>query len=1382
MNLQSLSGRRGGLRASFVVILVATFALSLLALPSASRAEGESLLGSQTNDRFGLDRPLESQARYGDTGVPSLESESDKARSYARGKADERVRSHALQLTTKSLQAGGRSVFGRNFEIGSSLRWAQGESMRGGLVAAIPLGQESAHAGTFIQPGLNLWSDDTERTRTDIALGLVKRQRVAGFGTTGVSVFLDQSDYGHQRGSLGVDWRGGDTTLTANLHEPLTGARKGADGRTEQVLGGWDLGLEQKIGARFDIGFSATQWDDPGLLEESRIGSLDLGSTYETTLSYRALPALRLYGSHTYSDKPRLDAESDYKLGFEYRLTGKRPRWSDNAKENEELKTLYSPVQNRPEVAAGVVPQEQTISGASSEVQSTPHALCPVSACADPSKVRKYVSVGGQAVTNDAVIQRPQLPASAKQASVRFAISNIPAAVAYRVVFSGDAVEGKDFSLAGLELNNVGLDLRTFTFSQGTKGTDYFRLVKSSNGNSMTVKVNIHAVASASQAKLQINLVPRPVNNIHGAIAGNTLAQFSRTISHDLTLSAVEAAAVLGTKHEVRYDLALATESQRGGASNSVAAGTTTTTLVGTGSSDAKDVVKATFSVQAKYWNLGADEKRGGTGENADKAVSFPGAVGATKVRVRLTDSAGASIGSSYTVAGGTLVSPGVYEVTLVAAEGESNTRNAELSITAKGVQADGETVTVSIEPSAVERTQGDEKVAVDTYHDATNKIVVTLKSGFPPAGVCPVAQCVDPAQVRISYAGADSDGVVHRQRPPAGAKRVDVKFYISNVPEAVTYRVVISGSATEGTEYRLYELSLLNFNAYPFAQGKAGGDYFSLVKSSSPGAQMTVSLYVYPHFTVAQSDLKISLVPRPVGDIHSSVGAVRGQSASSSVISADLTLSALEYKTPVFKEIRFKDDFLSEPLSGTKDVVVEVEFEDIDNASGLLRVPLKIGSGSDTATYRTDYEHFGNSIVGFVVDGDSNPDIATYTFRLKADDLAEGSETITIALAGAMDDFTIADGASTSVTGRIIDADVPHFRLSVPDKLEENRERRKGPRGERPNIVRFGAYTDETFTTPVKLERALPFRLSVAESRLDTNGRVLAADYAGTYMIAAGGTHVDIPVNIRDNDQIDGTADSFSLRVVRDRGASYLSGLLDKSFTGEKNKHLSKRLEIIDDDDNRAELRLQRERDGQLKNIRKSAALTLKEGGFLRYFLTLNRPIDVRGLPDGALPANMKARVRIKIDGIGAENLNDVRVSIKKTANDGSIKIIPHEKTGAGDAIIVHSAIPLVVKDGQLSIGRLTVELAAFPETFSGLTDNITIQAAFRDINKALYKSSGVSKIIRRVRYERETKDLGDPDDATTDTATPDFGGGGLGGLGTSLLVTPDNDGFTFE
>ena len=1190
MNALYLSGHRSNLRVSFFVAL--TLALLLFAVPSASHAEEDSLLQTQTHDRFGLDKPQESLARYGDSGTPSLESQTSKAHAYARGKADERVRSHILQLTTKSLQDGGRSLFGKNFNLHSSLRWAQGESMQGGLTAAIPFAQGSTHAGTFIQPSINLWSDDTEQTRSDFGLGLVKRQRINGLGTTGVSLFLDHSDYGHQRGSLGVDWQGGNTSLAANLHEPLTGARKGAEGRTEQVLGGWDLNLEQKLGAQLDLGFSATHWDDAGLLKEDQLGSLQLGSRYETTLSYQAQPALRLYGSHAYSNKHTSQTEREYTLGFEYSLTGERQRWSDNVYEAQELRALYSPVEGRPEVVAGVVPQ--VVSGASA-----------------------------------------------------------------------------------------------------------------------------HSETSGAQS------------------AGE----------------------------EVRYTFALTKKTSRGGTEEVNPPRSETITLIGTGENaiyrNDNDSVKATFQIKAQYWRLGRDGVLGGVGENADSVQAFPNTLGEIKARVRFTDSNGAALGRSYLVEAGTatLVSPGVYEVTLATAEGDANTRVHTFSVAAKDVRDDSESVQVTIERLAVEhRLENGYRVAVRSYFASLNRVTVAFKRWSANAlNSSDLAQAVKISAPRSTHA------------------EPSVEFSKTvRIPLSFTVPAGYKPLTREGAE-RGFEVSVQVAPASGAGVATPGVDFavpqatqFIKVGGEAPNYNGELLVTILRDGNFPESAEHFTLL---IKDTAQHSVRLKDNLAEIAPTAVRIDLEAQDYETPVFKSIRFKSAKLEEPTSGTTDYVVEVEFEDIETLSNRLEVPLMFyGRGSEaSATSGQDYL-VSESKVTFVRDVDLLPDTRTLTFQIKADDLAEGSEFLGVRVVSA-GQFIIPDNATPIAEAYIEDADLPYFRFSVPNQLEENRQSLKGPRGRQPNIVRLSAYTDATYSTPLKLERALGFNLVFRPNGFNVNDRVRASELAYDYEIPAGGTYVDIPINIHDNESIDGTADTVIIKGAEVYTEHHGAGLLDNTTKGRGLANLRKKLTLIDDDDKRAKLRLVGESG---EKIKQKSGLTLAEGGFQRYFLTLNRPIDVSGLPDGAIPANMKAKVRIKIDGLGANHLNDVKVVVKKIAANGASKeVLPLEKTTTGSTLIVHSAIPLVVKDGQLSIHPLTIELLAPPDQFAASSNEITLQATFRDINKALYRPSGVSRILRRINYAGSDTTPTDQGSVTEQSIIDDLnrgislGDGGLGGLG---------------
>jgi adhesin/invasin len=103
---------------------------------------------------------------------------------------------------------------------------------------------DNGHAQTFMQSSIG-----NANSRTVVNLGLGRRYLSDDESVmTGFNAFLDyDTKYGHQRASIGAEFKASAFELTANSYNALTKSKKGKSGRQERALGGHDLELGAQI-------------------------------------------------------------------------------------------------------------------------------------------------------------------------------------------------------------------------------------------------------------------------------------------------------------------------------------------------------------------------------------------------------------------------------------------------------------------------------------------------------------------------------------------------------------------------------------------------------------------------------------------------------------------------------------------------------------------------------------------------------------------------------------------------------------------------------------------------------------------------------------------------------------------------------------------------------------------------------------------------------------------------------------------------------------------------------------------------------------------------------------------------------------------------------
>ena len=311
----------GRARISVLLAAAASLVVALLVLSGPEIGGAQEASFSEPSDALnsiaGDGAPPEANERTARIGKGSSSSgrDTEGLRDWAEGTADRRLRERFLSYTTGKAEDFGQSLYGLNFQLQSSLTWGKNDSIKGAARAVVPLGgrgdQKGGRWAYFLQPSINIWDDDTNERRTDLGLGLVGRLRSGANSSLGLGGFIERGRYGHQRASLGTEWRHRRSSLGVNAYIPLSNAVAGVGGRREQVLSGYDVQLKQGIGDRLTFSASANRWNS------KTDKSLSSGGSAE--LSYALTPSFSILSGYTWSDKS-LTERSSYSAGFEFRL------------------------------------------------------------------------------------------------------------------------------------------------------------------------------------------------------------------------------------------------------------------------------------------------------------------------------------------------------------------------------------------------------------------------------------------------------------------------------------------------------------------------------------------------------------------------------------------------------------------------------------------------------------------------------------------------------------------------------------------------------------------------------------------------------------------------------------------------------------------------------------------------------------------------------------------------------------------------------------------------------------------------------------------------------------------------------------------------------
>ena len=1367
---------RGQAKVGALVASMAALVLSVLFLSGPSLGEDKSLLNTQTGDKFGLDSPKELDARFGGSGTPSQKSENEEIKGYVRGQADSRARNYVLRLISDNLQEAGRARWGQNFSLQSSFNWQKGSPIRGSVSAVIPLVENQANWGSFLQPGFRQWTDDLQQNRNDVSLGYVARRRIENLGTVGGSVFLDRStDYGHQRASLGAEWRGGPTFLSATLHQPLTGPRRGPDGRYERVLGGWNAKLRRSIGDRLSVNLSASEWRDPGDLDAGKtIGGISLGESQSVGLSFQAHPAVRLYGDYARSRTPSSEASDSWKLGFEYRLTGERQRLRQASKEGEG--GIFDPIRERPALSVGIVALAALIltdesggggggGGATATCPETPSA-CPQTATAATT----IKDIFGTPLSQGGI--------SRDTGTVRISVklSSVPSATIYRAEFTGTAVPGTEYNVIGLYVQ------------QGdgepvpqTNPSDHFR-VPAGGETTLEAAIQLVGVASADASEIVMHLVPVKASEVGSttALSSIEIDEATGVITVRIPLAAV-GTGVVGEKavltkvwahRRVQRDgTPIDSSADSGlGAITNTASGSVLA-LEGDGES-ATDSDKVTVGLKftAQYHGLGDDNKPGGTGNSRDPLESFPEGTQPIKAYVRLEHSEGASKDSYELVIdtatneqsdaeiSGSLreISSGFWEVPMARVDSSGTDIYAvALNLTAKNVRSDGQKVKVTVELAPVEIKTGETITRVPTYPFADQADVdITLNSNYVVA-----EQAATIAFGGTIEAGASVPGVAQAE-PTATTEDEEQTSVDVNIPIEITYPTARPAGQTVTIPLVLAENLLTDAKlGEDFRIDQPTQELTTATSDGNPSTEHTVN-FVVQVLSDAKAESRQEYFEVRFGEFSAEDNIVVAEPSRLGVSINDTPPAGEKY-------IHFTSATLAEvdePASGTADATLTLMVTDLGTSTGdSIDVKVRLadspngatlGSDANSGDYYVEPNQAGVTLTGNIltvtIQGDATdensgtPDYSddkVVMLKINSDDLAEGRENITATVLPSDDgEYHVDFSSIRNAIAPINDADNPFFRLAVQDDDDSDYTLKEDRDDGKPNRIRISAHKGNGPNAAlIDLERPLTFFINAdsADNDFDNNDdRVGAESFDRTVTIPAGESHAYFPVRIGSDDAINGANNKFSLNRIVANSRGVLPGLLEeRNHRGLGNDGVKNgTTDILIFDDDRAQLQLF-DRDesgaqGQLLNADgANIEIKLPEDGSKTFFLTIDKNFNGAGVNNAD-----KGRVTISVTGLGSGNNNNV--SLKAYATDGTTAV----NDLGGNAFEIsadgskNTTIPLtnLATDGaRKETDRLVLALEAPNEDFGDAQDPINIGVKFHQNANVLNFNKDVDKRI---------------------------------------------------
>ena len=952
-------------RCSLVVAFLVSF---ICQIPLQAQAETPLTLDSDT--------PQEVSALANTTaGGDSLALRRHVSR-HVRGTAQNK----ALALAVSQLETQAKLALGQNVRLRSSLVW--GESIRGGLSLVVPLHQ-GVHSATFLQPAIHLWQGkdttpklDKKDHRRDFSLGLVRRWFVDESRSTrlGLGGFFDHGTHQHQRLGLTGDLRHRQTTLTAQAYLPLTKQRTGFDQQQETTLKGYALGLEQQLNGRLSAEANFVHWQVRS--EAGTAIASDTGNSADLALRYRLTPTLSLQvGYERHADF--VNADKSAQLGIEFQLPAKPIASSESAPTLD----LWSPVEREGRILVSRTKTQDTFEGLT--ISDDTGTIAQPAFVLPPYTSVQLLNASGAFLSERSAILRPAKQ-TREQITFRIVFDKVPHSFAYQLLLEGEAKIPDDYTVAGLFLNDARLP-----------SAEHFVIPASDEETQLDVVFNIVGTEDAPQKRVVLVLRPIHADSIGSTAAVSRLDIAPQAVRAHMTLAAKGNPSKTTKAIAFRFTIV---EKHLSGISNPVAVtGAQRHRLNGkkhNGNAPATPLpVAVTIEAHAQYLNLGADQTVGG---GDDTALEFPAALQALEAHLRLVASKGADLQDSLKISQLTRLQDNCYEMVLQPSS-DRLSFSTRFQVAAHQVRHDGEQVLLELDPfplqESVEALFGNEVTPLLMRPD---KAEVTLILLTPEANAALLefenytrdyghyvtpqepAKGDAPVILRIPF-------IISYDQPPAEDFKHD---YI--VPIHIKKHRGIFGRAEIGKDLRAVKdhvvvnivgdgISALFTSEFPI-ELLADND------PNEPHELFFVRFGKLPRgFTAHQREKGYFIEPQGITPPSVSLSATAGA---------------------------------QEPASGTSNIVATVSL--FARHPEAVEVPLKIGTRYDSAQSGKDYED-QRRVTLTIPAGQLS---ASHTIKVKADNLDEDTEFITITIArNKTSKFFVPLDAVGSVVATITDS-----------------------------------------------------------------------------------------------------------------------------------------------------------------------------------------------------------------------------------------------------------------------------------------------------------------------------------------------------------------------
>ncbi len=934
------AGRWLGLCSLVVIFLV-------LAIPHQAQAEVPLTLEGDT--------PLEVSALDGTaSGGDGLALQR-----YLRGA----TQSKALNFAVSQLEKQGQVSLGENFRLRSSLVWSK--SLQGELTLSVPVHQ-GKHNATFLQPSLYLWRGRHEDfqagkddNRRDFSLGLVHRRFVDESRSTqvGFASFFDYGSHGHQRLGLGGELRHQQTTLTAQVYLPLTKHRTGFDRRQEITLKGYALGLKQELGGRVSAEANFVRWQVGSSRGAGTSIASDSGNSADLALRYRLNPHLAVLAGYE-KHSLLVNAGKSAQFGFEFQL----PPVADKNSQSAKTLDLWSPVEREGRILVHRAKAEDNFEGSTADKGVTTASVPPTFVLPPYTSVQ-LLATDGTLLSERAAIVRPSAQGS-KQITFRIVFDKVPHSFAYQLLLEGEAKIPDDYTIAALYLNDLRLP-----------SAEHFVIPASEEETWLDIVFNIIGAEDAPQKRVVLVLRPIHADSIGTTAAVSTL---------DIAPQAVRAHFLLAAKGKnsnatkvIAFRFSIVEKTQGNSATPIAMAAQQNHILYGkkhNGDSPTGNLpVAVTIKAHAQYLNLGADQTLGG---GDDVALKFPDGVQAIETHLRLIASKGTDLQNSFKLLDKfselNRLQDNCYEMLLQRSQdGYSFSKNFQVA--AHQVRRDGEMVTLEIDPFPLQ-----ESVESLFANQTTPLLVVAGKSAVHLTLHTPEENA---ALLEFVPYTREYEHYVIPQEPAQGDAPV-----ILRIPFIISY----DQPPAEGFKRDYIVPIHIKKHRGIFGRAEINKDLIALQKT------VEVNIVGDGRSGLFTSEFPIELLADDDADEPHELFFVRFGTLPQGFTTHQREKGYFIQPQGISPPAVFLSAPASveEPTSGTSDIVATLSL--LARHPKDIEVPLKIGTKYDSAKRGSDYEDTRRAVITIPA-GELS---ASHSIKVKADDLDEDTEFVTITIA----------------------------------------------------------------------------------------------------------------------------------------------------------------------------------------------------------------------------------------------------------------------------------------------------------------------------------------------------------------------------------------------